>query len=163
MHAPLRVLPLALVAIGAVTPVAAQSPELPPIFAPGRLESFPPPVVEAARKPAPLVSDRLRQAITEKILADTTPFEASAGSGMRVIAWAFDAPVLMDQFLVRSEPVRRRELPSADSPFIRFLKTGTLYRKVTGKTETEIFLRLLPTQTRRGSAAGIEIGFSFSW
>ncbi len=115
MHPALRVLPLALVAIGAATPVVAQSLELPPIFAPrpARTEESTVAAPTIGRSPAP-VSDYLRKAITETILANAEAFSAPerpVEDGPAVPpTYSTEGALLMPRFVVKSKLPDRKEV-----------------------------------------------------
>ena len=75
--------------------------------------------------------------------------------------------VLMSRYVVKSERAPQLDLRKSDSPLMDFLKTGTLYRKIHGKAEFRIDLRILPfAQTGRNGEWGFampQIGFGLSW
>lgn len=70
--------------------------------------------------------------------------------------------------MTKSTALRLVELPPKDPPLLNFLKTGTLYHKLHGKVEAEIFIQILTVGEKRGTNRGreftrAEISFSFTW
>lgn len=132
MQTALRVLPLALFAIGAATPLAAQASELPPIFAPKlpRADEPAPAAPQGARPIAP-VSDYLRKAITETVLANAAAFAApprpAAAEGAP--AYSAEGALLMPRFVVRSKLPDRKEVKPPPVVLHRFARMERLDRQ----------------------------------
>ena len=130
-----------------------------------------PGVASPATRPPSLVSDRLRKAISEKMLADTKLFAtpmASPTPRSESAAHPDDAAVLMDRVVVKTDSLRVAKLAPVDPPLLRFLKTGTLYKGLHGNVEVEIYLRIMTAGEKAGLARGreftrTELAFSFSW
>lgn len=134
MHSAMRVLPLALVAIGAATPLAAQSPELPPIFAPraARVEA-PTAVAPAPARSAAPVSDYLRKAITETVLANAEAFAAppppATEDGIAPPRYSMEGALLMPRFVVKSKLPDRKEVKPPPVLVYRFAPMERLDRQ----------------------------------
>ena len=132
MHPALRVLPLALGAIGPAMPLAAQSSELPPIFAPrpARPEE-PAPGVSPMARPAAPVSDYLRKAITETVLANAEAFAAPphpATEGTAAPTYSTEGALLMPRFVVKSKLPNRKEVKPPPLVLYRFASMDRLDR-----------------------------------
>ncbi len=129
MHPALRALPLALVVIGPATTLVAQSPELPPIFAPrpARVEA---PAAPTPRSAAP-VSDYLRKAITETVRANAEAFAAPppAAEGTVAPTYSTEGALLMPRFVVKSKLPDRKEVKPPPVVVYRFTPMERLDRQ----------------------------------
>jgi hypothetical protein len=165
MHPSLCTLPQVFALIVAPLTTLAQSPSLPPIF-----EKRAEPIVanSTPKVTSTLMSDRVRGLLADRVLADSgvfsVPIEAAPiGS---IDATTADT-VVMERFVVKSPSLRLIELPPIDTPFLRFIKTGTLYRHVGRKIETHISLNFLPVASdgygSSQTSTRAELRFSFRW
>lgn len=129
----LRVLPLALVAIGPAMPLVAQSSELPPIFAPRppRTEE-PAPAARSVARPAAPVSDYLRRAITETVLANAEVFAVPphpAAEEAGAPTYSAEGALLMPRFVVKSKLPDRKEFKPPPVVLHRFAPMERLDRQ----------------------------------
>lgn len=165
MYRALRVLPLALGPLAAFTAILAQPAELPPIFAPR---------VEARRSPAaphPVatsgLSDRMRAAITERVLVGAKAFEppVSAEAAPESPTPTADGALLMRRFVVRSVAPRREEVEPAAVPTWEFGPVDRIDRRVNGYSATLFQLSgglFFNLNVVNGAGRGIDHGRDFT-
>jgi hypothetical protein len=74
---------------------------------------------------------------------------------------------MMERFVVKSSSLRPTTLPPPESPFVGFLKRGTLYHDVGRKVETDITLHFLPVAAAgyggNQATTRTELRFNFRW
>ena len=178
MHAVLRAVPLALGALlASAAGTRAQSDTLPPIFTPkpaaDPLNAHA--VMPVSRAP---VSARLRQAMTEQILAAARAFEAPAPDASTPMVPA-DGVLVMPRFVVKALLPRGDEVEPPVRPLLKFAPqdkwwvhqrtqpahTATLARFFEGRG-------LINVSVLNGAGKGVdhprdftrvELGFSFRW
>ena len=166
MLAVLRRLSPRLVLIMALPAALAQPPSLPPIFEP---RSMPVVATDSSRSTSTFLSDRVRGLISNRVLAESDVFSAPfvPASVDSVARPTNGEAVVMERFVVKSSSLRLIELPPVDTPFLRWIKTGILYRHVGRKMETNISLNFLPVQSAgygsNQSSTRAELRFSFRW
>ena len=164
MLAVLRTLPPQLVLIMALPTALAQSS--PPLFEPRSMSVV---AINSSGSTSTFLSDRVRGLIANRARAESEVFAApfvppsvdSVGTPRN------GETVVMERFVVKSSSLRLIELPPVDTPFLRFLKTGTLYRHIGRKIETHISLNFLPVHSAgyggNQSSTRAELRFSFQW
>ncbi len=111
-----------LVATAATAALRAESAELPPIFAP-RTEEPALAASAVARSAAPL-SDYLRKAITETVLANAAAFAAPprpAADGTSAPTYSAEGALLMPRFVVKSKLPDRKEVKPPPVVLYRFV------------------------------------------
>ncbi len=78
-----------------------------------------------------------------------------------------ESAVVMEKYLVNAAELRPIELPVAESPAMRFLKTGRLFEKLDGKVQFATDLTLLPVAPAgalpKEPVMRVEILFRFKW
>lgn len=159
--------PVALAWLAFSPNLFAQADALPPIFAPRQ----PPPALarELPFHVSP-TSLRLRAAITERILANATVFNAPAE--VQTIPELFPTSstgdvVQLDAMVVRSTPFRVVRMPPPDPPLLKFINRGTVYSSVGRKIESEMLLNFLPVENRgyggNKETTRVELRFNFRW
>lgn len=140
--------------------VRSQVEVLPPIFAP-RPDAH---IAPSQPKRSSLLSDVTRKRISEVVLVNTEVFGARPMATPEIHRVVEDS-LLMQPYIVRSAPIRAITLPAAESPALRFLRTGTLFYRAGAKVDTHIKLDVLLLQEtgphRNEEFSRFELQFTF--
>jgi hypothetical protein len=165
MSAVSRAVCLALLTSGAVTTLAAQTAELPPIFAPQRTRTpiAAPPRVPAARAG---LSDHVRQLVTDRILADARAFETPLGAAGPMASTPFinsDGALLMDRMIVNAPVLRREQIEPREVKWMQFVPLDRVDRRASGITAPlfRAFGGVFSVNVLQGEGKGIDHGREF--
>lgn len=145
---------------------AAEPEALPPIFAPKISAAALPLQIPAAHAE---ISDRVRRLLAADYLAKKTAFSAAIPAPPTDAGRIPVEPttIVMENFFVRSSPLRSVEFAKPASPVVSLLKHGLLYHSVGKNFDTDGFLSFAQvasyTSGNGGTAPKVEIRFNFRW
>lgn len=143
---PVRVIACAILAggrAGVEASTAEEKETLPGIFAPKLAVEAPPPPPLLERRPAN--SDKVSAMIKERVMERAKQMDLTARSITRPAGEV--SPVVMEQFTVKADKVRRVDPDEKLSPAVRFLRTGRFFESRDGSTTGEV--KLLPVRATR--------------